>query len=513
MATTAAGHDDEPLPDTIYVQGMVNFHGEKINHNGGFGGWKSVVRVITVGSIDSFIFYGMASNLISLLTTKLGQSTATAAVNINAWSGFVYLLPLLTSFVADSYLGRFRTILFSLLIYISGLVLLTLYTSLQSASCSKNAKYIISCSSPSTLQLFFCFSSLYLVGIGIAVCKTCAPAFGADQFDELNPGESKSKSSFFNWWQIGLSVGASSSHLVLNYIQDNLGWGLAFGISCITMVTTLIVFLSGTKSYRYILKSDHKEKKETLSNIFKVILPLLPLWIICLMYTVVDAQNVTFFTKQGSTMDRTTGQPDFKIPAAAVQSLIGLSIILFTTLYDRAFVPFAQAFTGKPNGITTLQRIGGGIVISAISMVIAAIVEHRRLRIALESGLIADKTATIPMAVWWLVPQYVLSGLAIVFTSVGLLEFFYDEVPNELRSVGLSLYSTIFGVGSLLSGLLISVIQKATSAGGEYGWFANNINQGHLDYFYWLLAGLDLVGFVAFLCFSKFYVYKRKAPM
>lgn len=119
MAITAASRDDEPLLDTRYVEGMVNFQGEKIHQNSiEFGGWKSVTRVIAVGSVDSFIFYGMASNLISFLTSQLEQSTATAAVNINVWSGFVYMLPLLTSFVADSYLGRFSTILFSLVIYV-----------------------------------------------------------------------------------------------------------------------------------------------------------------------------------------------------------------------------------------------------------------------------------------------------------------------------------------------------------------------------------------------------------
>ncbi|XP_026378546.1 protein NRT1/ PTR FAMILY 5.10-like [Papaver somniferum] len=475
MAITAASRDDEPLLDTRYVEGMVNFQGEKIHQNSiEFGGWKSVTRVIAVGSVDSFIFYGMASNLISFLTSQLEQSTATAAVNINVWSGFVYMLPLLTSFVADSYLGRFSTILFSLVIYVLGLVMFSIYTSLQlsATSCSKNAVecIIISCSSPSTFQ-----------------------------------------TPTFNWWQIGLCVGSSSSHLILNCVQDILGWGLAFGISSISMVTALIVFLYGVKSYRYTLKSDQADNDQTPSSIFKVVRPLLPLCFICLMYTVVDAQNVTFYTKQGSTMDRSIG-PHFEIPAASFQSLIGLSVILFTALYDRAFVPFSQALTGKSNGITTLQRIGGGIVISAISMVIAAIVENRRLQIALEFGLIDDSKAIVPMGVWWLIPQYVLSGLAIVFTTVGLLEFFYDQVPNELRSVGLSLYSTVFGTGSYLSGFLISVIQKATSAGGGYGWFANNINQGHLDYFYGFLAGVSLVGFVAFLCFSKSYVYKGRAP-
>ncbi|MCL7035088.1 hypothetical protein MKW94_001801 [Papaver nudicaule] len=504
---------DEPLLSTKYIEGVVNFQGEKIKHNSEFGGWKSVIRVIATGSVESFVFYGMLSNLISYLTTQLGQSTATAAMNINAWSGFVNMLPILTSYVADSYLGRFRTILFSSVIYVLGLGSLALYTSLQSASGSNNAE------SPSTSGVIYFFSSLYLIGIGSAGYKTCATAFGAEQFDELNPNETKSKSSFFNWWLIGLSLGSGSSHLTLNYVQDNLGWGLAFGISCILMVTTLVVFLFGAKSYRYTLNSNagkdtpsSEEINETTSSIFKALQPLLPLWTICLVFSIVLAQTVTLFTKQGSTMDRSIG-PDFQIPAAAIQSLTGLSIILFTALYDCIFVPFARDFTGKSNGITTLQRIGGGLFISTISMVVAAIVENRRLKIALEFGLIDDPKATIPMAAWWLIPQYVLTGLSVVFTGVGLHEFFYDQVPSGLRSVGLSMYSTMFGIGHFLSVFLISVIQKATSVGGQYGWFANNMNQGHLDYFYGFLAGLCIIAFVAFLCFSKSYVYKLSALM
>jgi solute carrier family 15 (peptide/histidine transporter), member 3/4 len=108
-----------------------------------------------------------------------------------------------------------------------------------------------------------------------------------------------------------------------------------------------------------------------------------------------------------------------------------------------------------------------------------------------------------------LIPQYVLFGVSDVFTMVGLQEFFYDQVPDELRSVGLSLYLSIFGLGSFLSSFLISAIQKGTSKDGHDGWFASNLNRAHLDYFYAFLAALSAVGLTAFWFFSKSYVYKR----
>jgi peptide/histidine transporter 3/4 len=121
--------------------------------------------------------------------------------------------------------------------------------------------------------------------------------------------------------------------------------------------------------------------------------------------------------------------------------------------------------------------------------------------------------ATLPISILWLVPQYVLSGVADVFALVGLQEFFYDQVPVELRSVGLALYISILGVGSLLSGLLVTVIEEVSGSDGGSSWFADNLNRAHLDYFYWLLAGISAVALVAFLCCAKSYIYNRRSTM
>ncbi|XP_024174522.1 protein NRT1/ PTR FAMILY 5.10 isoform X2 [Rosa chinensis] len=538
-----------PLIDDV-VDSAVDYKGHPV-HRSTSGGWRSASFIIGVEVAERFAYYGISSNLITFLTGPLGQSTVTAAENVNIWSGTSFLFPLLGAFVADSFLGRYRTIIVASLLYILGLGLLTVSALLTS----------------SELQIVLFFFSLYLVAVAQGGHKPCVQALGADQFDGQDPVECKAKSSFFNWWYFGMNAGILLTFSVLTYIQDNLSWGLGFGIPCVVMVLALIIFVSGTRTYRYsiqgeeespfvrigkvfvaalrnwrtspsaipseeesrgtlpdqrflnkaLLAPDNLKKKGKVCTIAEVeeakaVLRLFPIWATCLPYSIVFAQYTTFFTKQGATMDRTI-VPGFDIPAASLQSFICLAIIMIIPIYDRIFVPMARAFTREPSGITMLQRIGTGMFFSIISMVVAALVEMKRLQTAKDYDLVDLPSATIPMSIWWLVPQYCLYGLADVFTIVGLQEFLYDQVPNELRSMGIALYLSILGVGNFLSSFLISIIEEATSWGGHTSWFSDNLNLAHLDYFYWLLAALCGVGLLAYMYFAKSYIYNRASTI
>ncbi|CAN6844689.1 unnamed protein product [Brassica oleracea] len=157
MASTA----ETPLLEE-YVIDAVD-HGELPAGRSSTGRWSAAWFIIGVEVAERFAYYGIASNLISYLTGPLGLSTAVAASNVNAWSGIACLLPVLGAFVADAFLGRYRTIIIASLVYILGLALLTLSACLVPLSTpSEHIARVVSSSPSSLLNLLF-FFSLYLV--------------------------------------------------------------------------------------------------------------------------------------------------------------------------------------------------------------------------------------------------------------------------------------------------------------------------------------------------------------
>lgn len=149
-----------------------------------------------------------------------------------------------------------------------GLGLLTLSAVLPSLTGSDCQKINQSTSCSSQFQVLFFFFSLYLVAVAQGGHKPCVQAFGADQFDASDPEECKAKSSFFNWWYFSLCFGTTFTLILLTYIQDNLSWGLGFGIPCIAMVLALFIFLLGTRTYRYSIKGDEESPFVRIGRVF-----------------------------------------------------------------------------------------------------------------------------------------------------------------------------------------------------------------------------------------------------
>lgn len=236
----------------------------------------------------------------------------------------------------------------------------------------------------------------------------------------------------------------------------------------------------------------------------KLLIRMLPIWVTNLMFSAVFAQVGTLFLNQGTTLNRHMG-PNFEIPAASMPLFVTLTICVFLPLYDKFFVPAVRRITGDKRGLTMLQRIGIGQVISTLSITVAAVVEMRRLRLA--HSLSKEQADTLPMSIFWLLPQYMLTGICEVFLSVGQMEFFLDQAPESMRSLGNALYLSTVAVGSFLSSLLVSIVTNITYDSNG-GWIGNNLNDSHMDYFYWLLSGLSLLNLVVYIFFAQRYTYK-----
>ncbi|KAL3518095.1 hypothetical protein ACH5RR_020684 [Cinchona calisaya] len=239
----------------------------------------------------------------------------------------------------------------------------------------------------------------------------------------------------------------------------------------------------------------------------KAIIRLLPIWATGIIFSTVYGQMSTLFVLQGATMNTHVGHSTFKIPPASLGIFDTLSVIFWVPIYDQFIVPVARKFTGRKNGLTQLQRMGTGLFISILAMLSAGILELVRLRFVRRHDYY--DLEMIPMSIFWQVPQYFIIGCAEVFTFIGQLEFFYEQAPDAMRSLCAALSLTTVALGNYLSTLLVTIVTRISTRNGKPGWIPNNLNYGHLDYFYWLLAVLSVLNLGAFLLISKWYTYKK----
>lgn len=378
--------------------------------------------------------------------------------------------------------------------------------------------------------------------------------------------------SFFNWWSFGLCSGLVLGVTVIVYVQDHISWGAADVILTAVMILSLVIFLVGRPFYRYrkprgspltpmlqvivaaITKRSlpypstidemheipesqkthgrllchtqklnfldkaamvatkeipaEKQSPWKLATITKVeevklIINMIPIWLSTLPFGIAIAQSATFFIKQATTVDRHITR-NFILPPASIYSLAALGMIASVTTYEKLLVPILRRATGNERGITILQRIGIGMSFSIITMVTAALVERKRL------GLVTanPQTGSLSMSFLWLAPQFLIVGFGDGFAIVGLQEYFYDQVPDSMRSLGIALYLSVIGAANFLSSLLITGIDRVTSRSGR-SWFGKDLNNSRLDKFYWLLAAMMVVNVCVYAFLARRYKYKR----
>lgn len=241
----------------------------------------------------------------------------------------------------------------------------------------------------------------------------------------------------------------------------------------------------------------------------KLVLSIIPIWLTSLPFGLCVVQTATFFVKQGATLNRKIGH-NFEIPPASIYSLSAVGMITSVVIYDKILVPFLRRATGNERGISILKRIGSGLIFSVVTMSVAALVERKRQKIAEEDIDVLDgeKNVELPMSVFWLAPQFLILGLGDGFTLVGLQEFFYDQVPDSMRSLGMAFFLSVLGAGNFLSSFLITAVDHITEKDGK-GWIGKDLNSSRLDKFYWLLAAINSVNIFAYVFFARRYTYKN----
>lgn len=530
------------------------------------GGTKVATLLLVNQALATLAFFGVGVNLVLFLTRVLGQDNAEAANNVSKWTGTVYMFSLVGAFLSDSYWGRYLTCTIFQLFFVLGLALscLSSWRFLINPSGCGNGH--IPCK-PSSIGVSIFYFSIYLVAFGYGGHQPTLATFGADQYDERNPKERSLKVAFFCYFYFSLNVGSLFSNTVLVYYEDTGKWTMGFFISLISAIIALLTFLSGSPKYRYlkpsgnpvvrvaqvftaaarkwdvapakadklfevlgsrsaikgcrkILHSDDfrlmdkaatitKNDDEQIGNNpwklctvtqveeTKCVLRMLPIWLCTICYSVVFTQMASLFVEQGDVMNSNIGE--FHLPAASMSVFDICSVLVCTVIYRTILVPLVGRLIGNTRGISELERMGIGLIIAMLSMVASGMTEIARLR-----NIIPGQKRS-SMSIFYQIPQYVLIGASEVFMYVGQLEFFNGQAPDGIKSFGSSLCMASISLGNYVSSMLVHVVMKITARGNDKGWIPENLNKGHMDRFFFLLAGLVVFDFVIYLFCAKWY--------
>ncbi|PON58620.1 Proton-dependent oligopeptide transporter [Parasponia andersonii] len=240
------------------------------------------------------------------------------------------------------------------------------------------------------------------------------------------------------------------------------------------------------------------EQVEELKAVVKVI----PMWSTGIMMSINVSQN-TFPLLQANSMDRHLSS--FQVPAASYAMFVVISLAAWVVIYDRVLLPLASRIRGKPARLDVKTRMGIGLILSFMAMVVSAVVENIRRKRAIREGFLDNAHAVVGMSAMWLIPQHCLNGLAEAFNGIGQTEFYYSEFPKSMSSIASSLFALGMGVASLLASVILSAVDDLTSRKGKESWVSSNINRGRYDYYYWLLAVMSFVNLLYYLFCSWAY--------
>ncbi|CAL4938439.1 unnamed protein product [Urochloa decumbens] len=553
----------EPLPEDSISERTTDIQGTK--HHG--GGWRASSYILLTQCFEELAYYAIQFNLVTFLRTVLYESNVTAARNYTNWQGTCYIAPLAGAIIADSYLGRYLTTMAFFTVYLLGMSTMSISASFLKGASSKSdvfflGLYMMGIGAGGIKPCVSSFGADQFDGSSPAERLKKDSFFNwfffATYIGSFLAGTAVVWVQDHYGWGIGLWLPTVFIALAIASFLLGSGKYRVQKPQGSPIIRVLQVIVAAIRKWNAVLPSDDSllhelpddktpmaadvnklqhtpvlrflDKAAVISSTedpssasdpwrlctvtqveeLKVIIGMIPIWATGIVFFAVLAQFSSTFLEQGRSMNKHVVGA-FSVPPASLASFDAVSVLIWVPVYDRVLVPVARRLTGNPRGISELQRFGAGLLLSVLVMTVAALVETRRLASARGGGVAgaAAGEPSSPMSILWQVPQYFLVGASVVFACVGQTEFFYNEAPPAMRSLCSALALLTVALGSYLSSLVVTAVEWITTRGGGPGWIPDDLDDGHLDRFFWLLAAMSALNLAVFvLCAVR---YKRKS--
>ncbi|CAL4921679.1 unnamed protein product [Urochloa decumbens] len=552
----------EPLPEDSIRERTTDIQG--IKHHA--GGWRASSYILLTQCFEELAYYAIQFNLVTFLRTVLYESNVTAARNYTNWQGTCYIAPLAGAIIADSYLGRYLTTMAFFTVYLLGMATMSISASFLKGASSKSdvfflGLYMMGIGAGGIKPCVSSFGADQFDGSSPAERLKKDSFFNwyffATYIGSFLAGTAVVWVQDHYGWGIGLWLPTLFIALAIaSFLLGSGKYRVQKPLGS-PIIRVLQVIVAAIRKWNVVLPSDDSllhelpddkapmtadvnklqhtpvlrflDKAAVISSTedpssasdpwrlctvtqveeLKVIIGMVPIWATGIVFFAVLAQFSSTFLEQGRSMNKHVVGA-FAVPPASLASFDAVSVLIWVPVYDRVLVPVARRLTGNPRGISELQRFGAGLLLSVVVMTVAALVETRRLASARRGGGAAAGAGepSSPMSILWQVPQYFLVGASVVFACVGQTEFFYNEAPAAMRSLSSAFALLTVALGSYLSSLVVTAVEWITTRGGGPGWIPDDLDDGHLDRFFWLLAGMSAINLAVFVLCAV--LYRRK---
>ncbi|KAJ8252908.1 hypothetical protein GJAV_G00206890 [Gymnothorax javanicus] len=370
-----------------------------------FGFPISIFFIVVNEFCERFSYYGMRAVLVLYFRYFLRWDDDTATSIYHTFVALCYLTPILGAIVADSWLGKFKTIVYLSIVYALGQGVLAVSAVHDITDHNRDG-------SPDDLTFHVALSmiGLILIALGTGGIKPCVAAFGGDQFDDH---QEKQRSTFFSVFYLSINAGSLLSTVITPILRaQECGihttqkcYPLAFGVPAALMVVALVVFIVGNNMYikaapkgnimlevckciwfavknRFVHRSKEYPKREhwmdwaeekydkLLIAQVKMVLKVMFLYIPLPMFWALFDQQGSRWTLQATTMDGNFGlltiQPD------QMQTVNPILILVLVPIVDSVVYPLI-----KKCGLnfTPLKRMTVGMLLAGLAFVAAALVQ------------------------------------------------------------------------------------------------------------------------------------------
>ncbi|NXW15233.1 S15A1 protein, partial [Circaetus pectoralis] len=371
----------------------------------------SIFFIVINEFCERFSYYGMRAVLVLYFKYFLQWDDNLSTAIYHTFVALCYLTPILGALIADSWLGKFKTIVSLSVVYTIGQAVMSVSSINDLTDHNRDG-------SPDNVSVHIALSmiGLILIALGTGGIKPCVSAFGGDQFEDH---QEKQRTRFFSIFYLSINAGSLLSTIITPVLRaQECGihskqrcYPLAFGVPAALMAVALVVFVVGSRMYKKVQpqgnimiqvskcigfaiknrfrhrskefpKREHwldwaseKYDKRLIAQT-KMVLKVLFLYIPLPMFWALFDQQGFFWTLQATTMD---GNFDFEKYLIFFPSYIHLQqtvnpilIIIMVPIVDALVYPLIKKC--KIN-FTPLRKITVGMFFFSLAFVAAALVQ------------------------------------------------------------------------------------------------------------------------------------------